>query len=55
MQRWTLTGEGDAMSSPVWCFTIGSPDKNDWITDCVSQSQVIPALQQTVALLHDLL
>jgi hypothetical protein len=49
MQRWILTGQGNVSSSPVWCSPIGSPDKNDRITDCASQSQVVPALQQTVA------
>ncbi|TKS61408.1 MAG: hypothetical protein EWM72_00546 [Nitrospira sp.] len=47
-----VVGSGHA-SKLFYQFPAG--DKNDWITDCASQSQVVPALQQTVALLHDLL
>ena len=46
--------QNDVLAKTGGCSTIGSPDKNDWITDCASQSQVVPALKLVIALLHDL-
>jgi hypothetical protein len=47
--------QNDVLAKTGGCSTIGQPDKNDWITDCASQSQVVPKLQQLIALLHDLI
>lgn len=47
--------QNDILAKTGGCSTIGSPDKNDWIRDCASQSLVVPALRQAIALLHDLI
>ena len=46
--------QNDVLAKTGGCSTIGSPDKNDWIRDCASQNLVVPALQQIIGLLHDL-
>ena len=43
----------DVLAKTGGCSSIGSPDKNDWITDCTSQNRVVPALQRVLALLRD--
>ena len=43
----------DVLAKTGGCSSIGSPDKNDWITDCTSQNRVVPALQRALALLRD--
>jgi len=43
----------DVLGKTGGCSSIGSPDKNDWITDCTSQNRVVPALQRALALLRD--
>ena len=46
--------QNDVLAKTGGCFSIGSPDKNDWITTCGSQNQVVPALQRAIALLRDM-
>ena len=43
----------DLLAKTGGCSSIGSPDKNDWITNCASQNQVVPALQRAIAILRD--
>lgn len=45
----------DVLAKTDGCSTIGSPDKNDWVTDCASQGQVVPLIQQAINLLQSLL
>ena len=46
--------QNDVLAKTGGCSSIGSPDKNDWITNCASQNQVVPALQRAIALLRDM-
>jgi hypothetical protein len=43
----------DVLAKTGGCSSIGSPDKNDWITNCAAQNQVVPVLQRALALLRD--
>ena len=45
----------DILGKTDGCATAGAPDKNDWITDCATQSQVYPLIQQAIELLQQLL
>lgn len=46
--------QNDAQGKTDGCATAGAPDKNDWITECGSQNQVYPLIQQTIVLLQNL-
>lgn len=46
--------QNDILGKTDGCATSGSPDKNDWITDCGAQSQVYPLIMQTIELLRRL-
>ncbi|MCW5198326.1 FG-GAP repeat protein [Desulfobulbus sp. F4] len=37
------------------CATSGTPDNNDWITDCASQKQVRPFIQEAIVYLNNMM
>jgi hypothetical protein len=37
------------------CAAAGAPDSNDWITDCASQAQVYPLVQEAISYLEDMI
>lgn len=37
------------------CATSGTPDNNDWITDCASQEQVRPFIQEAIVYLNNIM
>jgi hypothetical protein len=37
------------------CATSGTPDNNDWITDCASQEQVRPFIQEAIVYLNNMM
>jgi hypothetical protein len=45
----------DVLAKTDGCSTIGTPDKNDWVGDCASQSQVVPLIKRAIDLLHSLM
>ena len=46
--------EHDVLAKTNGCAETGSPDKNDWIRDCDSQSQVYPLIMEAIELLSSL-
>ena len=47
--------EHDILAKTNGCAEIGEPDRNDWITDCVSQSQVYALIMEAIELLNRLI
>jgi hypothetical protein len=47
--------ESDLLPKTDGCAINGTPDANDWITDCANQAQVYPLILETIALLRPLL
>jgi len=40
--------QNDILGKTDGCAVAGSPDKNDWITDCATQDQIYPLVQETI-------
>lgn len=47
--------ENDISGKTDGCAEAGSPDKNDWIRDCVSQNEVYPLVMEAIELLDNLI
>lgn len=47
--------QNDILAKTDGCALGGAPDKNDWIKDCASQSQVYPLIMEAVILLQSLI
>jgi len=47
--------KNDVLQKMDGCASSGSPDKNDWITDCVAQSQVYLLVIQAIGLLEEMI
>lgn len=45
--------QNDILGKIDGCTTSGEPDRNDWISDCVSQEQVYPRIMEAIDLLRD--
>ncbi|MBK7106843.1 MAG: T9SS type A sorting domain-containing protein [Ignavibacteriae bacterium] len=45
----------DLLKKTDGCANSGTPDKNDWITDCESQNQIYTLIIQSIDLLNDLI
>jgi len=46
--------EHDVLAKTNGCAETGSPDKNDWLTNCDAQNQVYPIIMETIELLNTL-
>ena len=44
----------DILGKTDGCASSGSPDKNDWITDCPSQNQIYPLLMEAIGYLQNM-
>lgn len=50
-----LTQLQDTLGKTDGCVASGAPDKNDWLTDCDSQEQVQPLLQEAIEYLNSMM
>ena len=46
--------QNDILPKTNGCAESGAPDRNDWIRDCDSQSQLYPLIVEVIGLLSDL-
>jgi hypothetical protein len=47
--------QNDILQKTNGCTITGTPDKNDWITDCDGQGKVYPLIVDTISVLHGLI
>jgi hypothetical protein len=47
--------QNDILNKTDGCATSDAPDKNDWITDCVSQNIIYPLVQDAIAAVQSLM